>query len=135
VLLVFNGLASAEAVLLPAEKELGVVLVDIGSGTTELAIYEQKNLWYASVLPVGGDHITNDLAVGLRTPIAAAEKIKREHGCVREASMPDDELHRCAQCGRYGNPPGIEKVFGRYHRTENTRDTFLDQKRNTAFRL
>ncbi|NLC38250.1 MAG: cell division protein FtsA [Clostridia bacterium] len=89
--LVFNGLASAEAVLLPAEKELGVVLVDIGAGTTELAIYEQKNLWYASVLPVGGDHITNDLAVGLRTPIAAAEKIKKEHGCVREASMPDDE--------------------------------------------
>ena len=78
--LVFNGLASAEAVLLPAEKELGVVLVDIGAGTTELAIYEQKNLWYASVLPVGGDHITNDLAVGLRTPIAAAEKI-RKSGC------------------------------------------------------
>jgi cell division protein FtsA len=88
--LVFNGLASAEAVLLPAEKELGVVLVDIGSGTTEVAIYEQKNLWYASVLPVGGDHITNDLAVGLRTPIAAAERIKREHGCVLEALMPDD---------------------------------------------
>lgn len=89
--LVFNALASAEAVLMPAEKELGTLLVDIGGGTTELALYEQGSLWFASVIPLGGDHVTSDLAVGLRTPIMEAEKVKKEEGCVLEALMPDDQ--------------------------------------------
>lgn len=89
--LVFNALASAEAVLMPAEKELGTLLVDIGGGTTELALYEQGSLWFASVIPLGGDHVTSDLAVGLRTPIMEAEKVKKKEGCVLEALMPDDQ--------------------------------------------
>lgn len=88
--LVLNALASADAVLLPSERELGAVLVDIGGGTTEIAIFREGSIWYTAVIPIGGDHITGDLAVGLRTPIAQAEKIKREEGCVLAALMPTE---------------------------------------------
>lgn len=74
--LVFSGLASAEAVLTPTEKELGVVLVDIGGGTTALNVFVEGALSYSSVLPVGAKNITNDLAIGLRVSLTAAEKIK-----------------------------------------------------------
>jgi len=88
--LVYNALASAEAVLLPAEKELGTLLVDIGAGTTELAIYERGSITFSSVIPLGGDHITSDLAVGLRTPIMEAERIKKTEGCVLQSLMPEE---------------------------------------------
>jgi cell division protein FtsA len=88
--LVLNPLASAEAVLQQAEKELGAVVVDIGGGTTEIAIICQGSLWFASVLPVGSEYITGDLAVGLRTPILQAEGIKKEHGCVFTKLIPDN---------------------------------------------
>ncbi|AKM79323.1 MAG: Cell division protein ftsA [Candidatus Beckwithbacteria bacterium GW2011_GWB1_47_15] len=74
--LVFSGLSSAEAVLTPTEKELGVVLVDIGGGTTAIAVFVEGALSYSSVLPVGAKNITNDLAIGLRVSLTTAEKIK-----------------------------------------------------------
>ncbi|NMC36164.1 cell division protein FtsA [Candidatus Beckwithbacteria bacterium] len=74
--LVFTGLASAEAVLTETEKELGVCLVDIGAGTTSLAVYVEGALSYSAVLPVGARHITNDLAIGMRVSLEQAEKIK-----------------------------------------------------------
>jgi cell division protein FtsA len=74
-------LAVAEAVLTPDEKELGVALLDVGVGTTDLAIFEKGSVWHTAVLPVGGDHFTNDLAVGLRTPIPDAERLKTRYGC------------------------------------------------------
>lgn len=89
--LVLNPLASAGAVLQQAERELGVVVVDIGGGTTEIALISQGSLWFASVLPIGSEHITSDLAVGLRTPIVQAEAIKKEYGCVPADSVPDNE--------------------------------------------
>ncbi len=61
---------------------MGCCLLDIGGGTTELVVFVNGMLRHAAAIPVGGDHFTNDLAVGLRTPIPEAEKIKREHGCV-----------------------------------------------------
>ncbi len=73
---VFSGLASAEAVLTNTEKELGVVLVDIGGGKIDLAIYVEGALSYSSSIPVGARHITNDIAVGLRVSLDSAEKIK-----------------------------------------------------------
>jgi len=73
---VFSGLASAEAVLNETEKELGVVLVDIGAGKTDICLYSEGSLLYSSSLPVGGRHITNDIAVGLRVSLDSAEKIK-----------------------------------------------------------
>ncbi len=74
--LVFSGLAAAEAVLSETEKELGVCLVDIGGGTTSLAIFIDSSLAYSAVLPVGAKNITNDLAIGLRVSLETAEKIK-----------------------------------------------------------
>ncbi|MGB9885547.1 MAG: cell division protein FtsA [Moorellales bacterium] len=90
--LVFSGLASAEAVLLPAEREVGVLLVDIGGGATEYAVFQRGNLREAGVVPVGGEYITSDLAVGLRIPLPSAEEVKRRHGCVLAGSQPDDEF-------------------------------------------
>lgn len=66
---VLEQLAASEAVLTPDEKELGVCLVDIGGGTTDFAVFERGSLWHTGVLAVGGDHFTNDIAVGLRMPI------------------------------------------------------------------
>lgn len=97
--LVLNALASADAVLLPSERELGAVLVDIGGGTTEVAIFREGSLWYTAVIPIGGDHITSDLAVGLRTPIAQAEKIKREEGCVLADLMPSEKYIEISDVG------------------------------------
>lgn len=74
--LVFTGLASGEAVLSDTEKELGVILVDIGGGTTDLCLHVEGALSYSSVLPIGAKNITSDLAIGLRVSLESAEKIK-----------------------------------------------------------
>ena len=87
---VLEQLAAAEAALSDDEKELGVALIDIGGGTTDMAIFERGSIWYTAVLPVGGDHFTNDLAVGLRTPIPDAEKLKKSYGCAMASMVGDD---------------------------------------------
>lgn len=78
--LVIAPLAAAEAVLSTKQKELGVALVNLGSSTTSLAVYEDRNLIHTAVLPIGAEHITADVAIGLRCPINLAERIKREYG-------------------------------------------------------
>lgn len=88
---VLEQLATAESVLTPDERELGVALIDVGGGTTDLAIFEKGSIWHTAVLPAGGDHFTNDLAVGLRTPIPDAERIKRKHGCALSTLVEGDE--------------------------------------------
>jgi cell division protein FtsA len=74
-------IASGEAVLTQDEKDLGVVLIDIGGGTSDIAIYKNGAIVHTGVLAIGGNHITNDIAVGLRTPQAEAERIKIAYGC------------------------------------------------------
>ncbi len=88
---VLQQIASAESVLTPDEQELGVALVDIGGGTTDLAVFEKGAIWHTAVLPTGGEHFTNDIAVGLRTPIPEAEKIKKRHGVALATLVEDDE--------------------------------------------
>lgn len=78
---ILGQLASAEAVLTPEEKEIGVGLVDMGGGTSDIAVFLNGSIKYTSVLPFGGNNITNDIAIGLRTPLDDAEKIKKKFGC------------------------------------------------------
>jgi cell division protein FtsA len=88
---VLEPIASAEAVLAPEEKELGVILIDVGGGTTDMALFRDGAVWHTAVLPLGGDHITNDVAVGLRTPMAEAEGLKKRYGCALTALVPAEE--------------------------------------------
>ncbi|MDD4332800.1 MAG: cell division protein FtsA [Patescibacteria group bacterium] len=78
--LVLSPLASAEAVLNSKQKELGVAIVNIGASTTSLAIFEEGELLHTAVIPIGSEHITSDIAIGLRCPINLAERIKKEYG-------------------------------------------------------
>jgi cell division protein FtsA len=87
---VLEPLASAEACVTQDERELGCCLLDIGGGTTELLVYLGGVVCHTSAVPIGGDHFTNDLAVGLRTPIPEAEKIKRHRGCAASSLLHDD---------------------------------------------
>jgi cell division protein FtsA len=97
--LVLEPLASGEAVLSQAERDLGAAVVDIGGGTTSLGIFTNGGLCHTAILPVGGNHITNDIAVGLRTPIAEAEKLKIGHGCATLAMVGDGESIEVARIG------------------------------------
>lgn len=89
--IVLEPIASAEAVLTHDERELGVVLVDIGGGTSDIAIFSQGALVHTGVLTLGGNHLTNDIAVGLRTPQNEAEKIKIKYGCAMSSLVKGDE--------------------------------------------
>ncbi len=102
---VLEQLAAAAAVLTPDEQELGVALVDIGGGTTDFAIFERGSLWHTGVLAVGGDHFTSDIAVGLRTPIPEAEKIKRRAGCALSSLVDEDETIEVPSVG--GRQPRV----------------------------
>ncbi|CCU79557.1 Cell division protein FtsA [Halanaerobium saccharolyticum subsp. saccharolyticum DSM 6643] len=88
---VLEPLASSQAVLSEDEKELGAVLVDIGGGTTDVIVFHEGSIAHTSVLPVGGNHVSNDIAVGLRTPVSEAEKIKIMHGSVLPEEIDDAE--------------------------------------------
>ena len=79
--IVLESLASANAVLTDEEKEIGVALVDVGGGTTDLSVFCNDSIKHISVLPLGGANLTNDIAFGLRTPVSSAEDIKIKHGC------------------------------------------------------
>ncbi len=79
--IIFSPLACSEAVLNMDEKELGVVLIDIGGGTTDIIVFFEGGVAYSTVLSIGGIHVTNDISIGLRTPIESAEMIKKKDGC------------------------------------------------------
>lgn len=103
--IVLEQLASAEAVLAPEEKELGVALVDIGGGTTDIAVFVDGAIKYTSVLSLGGNHLTNDIAVGLRTPALEAELIKQKWGCCLSSMVGKDETIEVPSVG--GREPRI----------------------------
>ena len=91
--LVLEPLASGEGVLTDIEREMGAVLVDIGGGTTDVAIFIEGSIWHTVVLPTGGEQITNDIAVGLRTPFNTAEAIKIKYGhALPHTLMPEESL-------------------------------------------
>ena len=90
--LVMAGLASGEAALTRDEKEMGVVLVDIGGGATTVAVFQEGTLWNATVLPVGGYQFTTDLAVALNTPYDVAEELKLRHGRATSEDIGDERV-------------------------------------------
>jgi len=89
--IVLQPLASSEAVLEQDEKDLGVILVDLGAGTTDVVIYVNGAVWHTGVVPLGGEQVTNDIAIGLRTPLPSAEEIKRSSGCALVGSVNGNE--------------------------------------------
>ena len=97
--MVIEQLAAADAVLTTDEKELGVALVDIGGGTADIAIFERGSLWHTGVVALGGDHFTNDIAVGLRTPVPDAEKLKRKSGCALSSMVDERDTIDVASVG------------------------------------
>jgi cell division protein FtsA len=90
--IILEQLASSEAVLSHDEKDLGVALIDIGGGTTDIAVFSEGSIKHTAILPLGGNFITSDIATGLRTPITEAEKIKIKYGCAFASMIPKDEI-------------------------------------------
>jgi len=90
--IVLESLASSKAVLTPEEREIGVALVDLGGGTTDVAIFGSDSIKHTAVIALGGTNLTNDIAFGLRTPMAAAEKIKIKYGCCLAETVPPDDF-------------------------------------------
>jgi cell division protein FtsA len=103
--IVLEPLASGEAVLEDDEKGLGVALIDIGGGTTDIAIFTEGSVAHTSVIPVGGHQLTSDIAFGLRTPPHEAEKIKHRWGCAMHSMVSEDETIEVASVG--GRAPRV----------------------------
>jgi len=97
--IVLEPMASAQAVLSQDERELGVVLVDIGGGTADIAIYSSGSIVHTSVLPVGGNHLTRDIALGLSTPLEEAESLKHKHGVAQVKLVGTDETIQVPSVG------------------------------------
>lgn len=103
--LVLNVLAASLSVLSKRQKELGVLVLDLGGGTTGMAVYEEGKLLYTHILPVGSSHITNDIAIGLRTTIDLAEKIKLEYGLALPSEIKKKEIINLSEL--YGKEEGM----------------------------
>lgn len=108
----FSPLAAAEAVLTPEEKEMGVALIDIGGGTTSLVVFARGVPQHTGVLRVGGHNMTNDLAVGLRTPLAEAEKLKQRYGCALIDLILPGEMIEMPQLGGRDPSPLLRRRLG-----------------------
>ncbi|RZB30764.1 MAG: cell division protein FtsA [Desulfobacteraceae bacterium Eth-SRB1] len=106
--IVLESLASSEAVLTDEEKELGTALLDLGGGTSDLAIFSNDNIKHTFVLSIGGNNLTNDLAIGLRSPITEAEKIKKKYGtCISRNIIGEETIEVPGMGGR--NPRKLPK--------------------------
>ena len=125
--IILESLASSEAILLDEERNLGVTLIDFGGGTTDLAIFSENSIKHTSVLTLGGDNLTNDVAVGIRTPFKEAEKIKIRYGCgLTELIGKDDTIEVPSVGGRRPRTisrqllgeilePRVEEIFSLIH--------------------
>lgn len=103
--IVLEQLGSSEAVLTPEEKELGVAIIDIGGGTTDLVIFSKGSIKHTAVFSLAGNHVTSDISVGLRTPIEEAEKIKIRYGCALTSMVRKEETIEVPSVG--GRKPRI----------------------------
>lgn len=110
--IILESLASSEAILNDEERNLGVALVDFGGGTTDLAIFSENSIKHTSVLTLGGDNLTNDIAVGIRTPFKEAEKIKIKYGCGLTSLIGQDETIKVPSVGGREPRTMSRKILG-----------------------
>ncbi len=111
--LVLEQLAASEAVLSPDEKDLGVVLIDIGGSTTGIAVFSEGSIKHTAMLPVGGNYLTSDIATGLRTPFNEAEKIKLNYGCALTSMIPKEETIEVPSVGGREAREVSRQILGR----------------------
>ncbi len=111
--IVLEQLAASEAVLSNDEKALGTALIDIGGGTTDIAVFSEGSIKHTAVIPVGGQYVTSDIATGLRTPVAEAEKIKIEYGCAYMPLIPKDEFIEVPSVGGREPREVSRQILGR----------------------
>jgi cell division protein FtsA len=98
--MVLEPIATGEAVVFPEEKNLGVALADIGGGTSDIAVFQDGEIYYSATIPVGGNHVTNDIAQLLRVSVEEAERVKIEYGCATAAGIGESEAIPITQIGR-----------------------------------
>jgi cell division protein FtsA len=108
--MVFSPLASSQMMVTKKQKELGVAIVDIGGSTTSIAIFENGDILHCAVLPIGAAHITNDIAIGLRTSLEVAEKIKMKYGSAIPENIAESEMINLANF----DPQDVQKVDRKY---------------------
>jgi cell division protein FtsA len=111
--IILEQIASSEAVLSNDEKDLGVALIDIGGGTTDIAVFTDGSIKHTAVLPVGGNYLTSDIATGLRTPLADAEKIKIKYGCAFSALIAKEETIEVPSVGGREPREVSRQILGR----------------------
>ncbi|MDQ1278119.1 MAG: cell division protein FtsA [Thermodesulfobacteriota bacterium] len=111
--IVLEQLASSEAVLSNDEKDLGVIMLDIGGGTTDIAVFAEGSIKHTAVLPVGGNYVTSDIATGLRTPATEAEKLKIKYGCAYSSLIPKDETIEVPSVGGREPREVSRQILGR----------------------
>ena len=128
--LVVDALASAEAVLTETEKELGVAVADIGAGTIDLALFEDGSPFHTAVLPVGGNNVTNDVAIGLKTSLQVAEELKIQHGTCDLRSIADDEEISVSVLGEDAGRTISRLEVCADHRGPDARDVRADPQRD-----
>ncbi len=110
-------LAAAEAVLTEEERELGVLLIDIGGGTTDFAVFHDGTVKHTAVIGIGGNHVTNDIAAGLRTPFNDAERMKQRYGCAAARMVTEDERVEDSEHRRQRRGHGVAANSLRDYRT------------------
>jgi cell division protein FtsA len=133
--LVLEPIASGEAVLTEIEREMGVILADIGGGTTDIAIFIEGSIWHTVVLPTGGQQLTNDIAVGLRTPFDAAEEIKIKFGHAVPGKIPDQEVLEIAAFGENDRQKITRRFLAEiiHARTEEILELILQEIKRTGY--
>ncbi len=134
--IVLEPLASAMAVLSSAEKELGVVLLDCGGGTTDISVFRGGDIWFSKTIPIAGEHITNDITVGLQTPIEEAERIKKAYGTCLVDSVGDDDKIEVATLGGEGTRQVSRKKLAKIiePRVEEVLDLAMQEVEEAGYR-
>ncbi len=131
---VLNCLASAESVLDPAERDMGVIVADIGGGTTDIAIFTGGTVWHTDVIPLGGQHFTNDIAVGLRVPIDIAEDVKLRYGTCRSDDIDPENTFRVKPFSGENIEVGLRELSGVVEdRAEELFELILESIRKSGY--